>query len=143
MPFDYYNTAENLTGTMIEFGTYTLKYLPPDGSSVDHSIELSISSEANLQQMLEFFESFLRAAGYEFEGKELCLERSAPDFSDLPEKWGFSDVSANSVVGGDTVVFGSGLLGGAGNDVISFGTPQAAYNFETGAKTWDDVITFG
>ena len=72
---------------MQEFGKYTLKYLPPDGSPTDHSIEMEISSEANLYQMLEFFQSFLRAAGYEFEGKELCLERSAPDFSDIPEKW--------------------------------------------------------
>lgn len=87
MTHTYYNTAENLTGTMLEFGTYALKYLPPDGSPTDHTIEMSISSEANLQQMLEFFQSFLRAAGYELDGKELCIERSAPDFSGIPEKW--------------------------------------------------------
>ena len=73
---------------MLEFGKYTLKYMPPDGSPTDHCIEMTISSEANLSQMLEFFSSFLRAAGYEFDGKELCLERSAPDFGDVPEKWG-------------------------------------------------------
>ena len=87
MTHSYYNTTDHLTGTMLEFGKYTLKYEPPVGSSTDHSIKMSISSEATLTQMLEFFQSFLRAAGYEFEGKELCLERIAPDFGDVPEKW--------------------------------------------------------
>ena len=68
---------------MLEFGKYTLKYVPPGDTPEDHSVEMTISSEANLPQMLEFFSSFLRAAGYEFDGKELCLERSAPDFSFL------------------------------------------------------------
>jgi len=90
LPLDitHYNTTDHLTGIMIEFGKYTLKYEPPGESPEDHSIEMSISSEATLFQMLGFFQSFLRAAGYEFDGKELCLERSAPDFDDIPEKWG-------------------------------------------------------
>ena len=88
MPYSYYNTTENLTGTMLEFGKYTLKYEPPGDTPEDHSVAMTISSEANLSQMLEFFSSFLRAAGYEFDGKELCFERTAPDFGDIPEKWG-------------------------------------------------------
>lgn len=68
---------------MLEFGKYTLKYLPPGETPEDHSVEMTISSEANLSQMLEFFSSFLRAAGYEFDGKELCFERTAPDFGDI------------------------------------------------------------
>ena len=72
---------------MLEFGKYTLKYEPPSETPEDHSVEMTISSEANLPQMLEFFSSFLRAAGYEFDGKELCLEREAPNF-DLDEEWG-------------------------------------------------------
>ena len=87
MSHTYYNTTENLTGTMLEFGKYTLKYVPPGETPEDHSVEMTISSEANLSQMLEFFSSFLRAAGYEFDGKELCFERTAPDFGDVPEKW--------------------------------------------------------
>jgi hypothetical protein len=82
-----YNDAEYLHGTMVEFGRHTLKYDPPDESSTDHSVEMSISSEATLAQMLEFFSSFLRAVGYEFEGKELCFERIAPDLGDVSEKW--------------------------------------------------------
>ena len=69
---------------MSEFGKYTLKYEPPSETPEDHSVSMTISSEANLPQMLEFFSSFLRAAGYEFDGKELCFERTAPDFGDLP-----------------------------------------------------------
>jgi hypothetical protein len=75
---------------MLEFGKYTLKYEPPSETPEDHSVSMTISSEANIPQMLEFFSSFLRAAGYEFDGKELCLERTAPDFGDI------SDFGTNS-----------------------------------------------
>ena len=92
MTHTYYNTTDHLTGTMLEFGKYTLKYEPPTETPEDYSVSMTISSEANLSQMLEFFSSFLRAAGYEFDGKELCLERSAPDFSDVPDKWNFGVV---------------------------------------------------
>jgi hypothetical protein len=85
--YSYYNATDHLTGTMLEFGKYTLKYKPPGETPEDHSVAMTVSSEANLSQMLEFFSSFLRAAGYEFDGKELCLERTAPDFGDVPEKW--------------------------------------------------------
>ena len=85
MSHTYYNTAENLTGIMLEFGKYTLKYVPPTDTPEDHSVVMTISSEANLQQMMEFFSSFLRAAGYEFDGKELCLEREASDFGDVSD----------------------------------------------------------
>ena len=78
----------SLTETMKEFGKFTLEYKPPTETPEDHSVSMTISAEANIQQMLEFFSSFMRAAGYEFEGKEMCLERTAPDFGDTPEKWG-------------------------------------------------------
>ena len=92
MIYPYYNNADSLSSVMIQFGKYTLKYEPPGETPEDHSVAMTISSEANLSQMLEFFSSFLRAAGYEFDGKELCFERTAPDFSDVPEKW---DTAAN------------------------------------------------
>jgi hypothetical protein len=92
MAYTHYTKSETLSGTMLEFGKYTLKYEPPSETPEDHSVLMTISSEANLPQMLEFFSSFLRAAGYEFDGKELCLERSAPDFSDVPDKWNFGVV---------------------------------------------------
>jgi hypothetical protein len=74
---------------MIEFGKYVLKYVPPASAGIDPTVDMSISSEANLNEMLEFFTSFLKASGYYIdENKELVFERSAPDFDDIPEKWG-------------------------------------------------------
>ena len=123
---------------MIEFGKYTLKYEPPASAGIEPTVDMSISSEANLNEMLEFFTSFLKASGYYIdENKELVFERSAPDFSDVPDKWyvggshpnrsqdfwqedGFSLTGNPGVIGGDTVCIGSGLLGGMGKDVITF-----------------------
>ncbi len=85
----YYNTSETLVGTMFEFGRYTLSYQPPEGA-VEAAVDMSISSEADLPQMLAFFESFLQAAGYVIEGKELILERKAPEFdfsTEYPLQW--------------------------------------------------------
>ena len=74
-----------------EFGIYQVTYTPTewcDSSYVEPSVKMSISGEADLSQMLSFFECFLKASGYEFEGKELRSESSASDFSDVPDKWG-------------------------------------------------------
>ena len=83
-----YNTSATLVGTMFEFGRYTLSYQPPEGA-VEAAVDMSISSEADLPQMLSFFESFLQAAGYVIEGKELVLERRAPEFNfpDFPNPY--------------------------------------------------------
>jgi hypothetical protein len=74
---------------MFEFGRYTLSYQPPEGA-IEAAVDMSISSEADIPQMLRFFESFLQAAGYVIDGKELTLERKAPefDFSDFPHGLG-------------------------------------------------------
>jgi hypothetical protein len=89
---------------MFEFGRYTLSYQPPEGT-VEAAVEMSISSEADLPQMMVFFESFLQAAGYVIEGKELVLERRAPDF-DFPD---FPSPYTHT------------LAGSRGVDFISFG----------------------
>jgi hypothetical protein len=91
LPADFprYITTEHLTGTMFEYGRYTLSYQPPEGA-VEADVSMSISSEADLTQMLRFVESFLQATGYELEGRELCLERTAPDFdfsTEFPCQW--------------------------------------------------------
>ena len=118
---------------MLEFGKYTLKYKPPQGCT-ESKVKMEITSEATLPQMLEFFTDFLKATGYLIdENKELVFERKAPDFSNI--------IGSNMPVYspyGDTVIPGS-----AGTDTISLGGARAAHQFETGAKTWDDVITFG
>ena len=133
MTHSYYNTTENLTGTMLEFGKYTLKYKPPQGCT-ESKVKMEITSEATLPQMLDFFTDFLKASGYCIDDdRELVFERKAPDFNqDFWSEDGFP------IPGGDTVIPGS-----AGSDTISLGSPRPAHQFETGAKTWDDVITFG
>ena len=139
MTHSYYNTTDHLTGTMLEFGKYTLKYKPPKGAG-ETKVKMEITSEATLPQMLEFFTDFLKATGYCIDdGKELVFERKAPDFSNI--------IGGNMPVYspcGDTGAFGDTVIpGSAGSDTISFGSPRPAHQFETGAKTWDDVITFG
>lgn len=63
---------------MHEFGTYCLSYVPPEGA-LEAEIQMTVSSEADLSQMLRVLESFLQATGYETEGKELALQyASAP-----------------------------------------------------------------
>jgi hypothetical protein len=136
-----YTNTVNLPSKMIEFGKYTLEYVPPDGSPTDHSIKMSISSEATVTQMLEFFTSFLKASGYYIDdNKELVFERSAPDFSDVSDSsqdfWHEDGISltGNPCASGDYYIsspvtpgatsptyIGSGILGGWGKDVISFG----------------------
>jgi hypothetical protein len=58
-----YNEVDHLHGTMVEFGRYEVRYLPPEGSDeVTHS--MLITSEADRSQMDLFFDKFLRAEGY-------------------------------------------------------------------------------
>ena len=62
---------------MTTFGTYRLSYKPPE-RSMDASIDMSITAEANLEEMAEFFTSFLRAAGYPIDYSEV-LEVTGPE----------------------------------------------------------------
>jgi hypothetical protein len=57
---------------MTEFGRYRLTYEPPSknfGYQIETDIQMSISAEADLERMCDFFDSFLRASGYVFDGK--------------------------------------------------------------------------
>ena len=131
---------------MTDFGRYRLTY-ETGADSLDTSVEVSISGEATLTQMLNFFETFLKATGYVFDGKELVLGRSAPDF-DLPDTsqdfWendGFSIVgnpwSAKLDLGkSDTGIayIGSGLPGAMGEDHLSFSPVRSGFG--------NNVVTF-
>ena len=90
---------------MFEFGRYTLSYQPPEGV-VEAAVDMSISSEADLSQMMRFFESFLQASGYDLDDRELSLERKAPDFdfSDFPH--GLGEYTLASSSGVDFISFG-------------------------------------
>jgi hypothetical protein len=57
---------------MTDFGRYRLTFTPPDlrfGAHTDTTIDHSISAEADLDRMCDFFDSFLRACGYVYDGK--------------------------------------------------------------------------
>jgi hypothetical protein len=57
---------------MTDFGRYRLSYEPSFktwGYQIEPEVQMSISAEADLTQMCDFFESFLRASGYVFDGK--------------------------------------------------------------------------
>ena len=75
---NYINT-DHLTGTMTEFGRYRLTYEPPS-DAIETEITLSISSEADLPQMMDLFGDFLRATGYL--SSDETLEFSWDEFDD-------------------------------------------------------------
>jgi hypothetical protein len=86
---------------------------------------MKISAEANLSQMLEFFESFLRAAGYQLDGQTLTLlteEEAFPSVNDnFWEDDGFSFtgnpyISTRVPGGEDRISFSPAF----GNSVVTF-----------------------
>jgi hypothetical protein len=120
------------------FGTYRLTYTPPEQRGfVESTVDMSISSEASLDEMLRTFESFLQATGYVLGDRELVLETPEKESVSDQSYWdedGFSLVGNpwTATYGEDTVYIGSGLFGGAGEDHLSFRS-----NFG------NDVVTFG
>jgi len=63
-----------------DFGTYRLTYTPgPD--MITPSVDMTLSGEADLSQMLSLFEAFLQASGYVLKGE---LEIVEPDTTFVP-----------------------------------------------------------
>ena len=131
----YYTKSVNLPSEMFEFGKYTLKYEPPTSVGIEPTVNMSISSEANLTEMLDFFQTFLKASGYYIaDDQELTIgsvnsitfsntsTTGSFSFSDQSfwEDDGFS-LTGNPCTGQDSLFVSSRLVGGMANDVISFG----------------------
>ncbi len=61
-----------------DYGTYRLSYTPPEPDSWEEyppiSIKMSIPGDANVDQMLRFFEAFLAASGYVLKGELQVVE---------------------------------------------------------------------
>ena len=93
-----------------DYGTYRLTYTPPapDGNEEYPliAIEMSTGGDANVEQMLEFYEAFLAASGYILKGDLEVVERPRSMYA----------MTAQGSQGTDFVPFSS-----VGNDVISFG----------------------
>jgi hypothetical protein len=87
-----YTDSVNLSSEMYEFGTYRLTYEPPQGA-LESTIDMSISAEADLEQVTEFFASFLRAAGYPIEYSEVlevadASEEKEEEVAKPRDSWG-------------------------------------------------------
>lgn len=131
----YYTNTVNLPSEMFEFGKYTLKYEPPASDGIEPTVSMSISSEANLTEMLDFFQTFLKASGYYIaDDQELTLGSVNPvnflstattgsfSFSEQNfwEDDGFS-LTGNPCAANDSLILGSRLPGGVAEDFIKFG----------------------
>ena len=61
-----------------EYGTYRLSFTPPASTGLEDypniAIEMSTGGDANVDQMLKFFEAFLSAAGYILKGNLQVVE---------------------------------------------------------------------
>lgn len=62
-----------------EYGTYRLTYTPPAPRGDEEypliTVEMSTSGDANIEQMLRFYEAFLAASGYYLKGDLQVIER--------------------------------------------------------------------
>jgi len=96
-----------------DYGTYRLTF-DPASDQITPSVEMTLSGEANVDQMLYLFEAFLQASGYVLKGnleivsnkedKELFVPFTAYDFGDS-----------------DFLSLGNPVYGGCSNDAIVFG----------------------
>jgi hypothetical protein len=90
-----------------DYGTYRLAFEPP-ADQITPSVEMTLSGEADVSQMLDLFESFLQAAGYVLKGDLKVIER-APDYS----------FSGPVIVDNDSIDFS--FLSSNSDDLFSFG----------------------
>ena len=91
----------NLPETMNTAGRYYLTYDPRPEYATEYlepDIRMSIDGEANLEQMCSFFDSFLKAAGYVYDGEVTIQTRPAGTEAAKPaQQWsGYSAPSFGS-----------------------------------------------
>lgn len=115
-----------LTAMTSDYGTYRLTFEPP-ADQITPSVELTLSGEANVDQMLALFEAFLQASGYVLKGELQIVEPTAPrattydalDFGD--DGFSFVGNPFASSYSPDTISFaGAGIYGGMAEDIIKF-----------------------
>ena len=108
-------------------GRYVVRYEPSDSRHeyLQTRIEMSISDEATFDDMANFFDAFLKAAGFVYDGELQVVN---------PEKDTYFTDFANFDFG-DRVIYG-----GQGTDTISFGAAQAV---DWPGYAGNDVISFG
>jgi len=107
---------------MDTFGRFRLAFEPAEDDMAP-SVEMTISGEADLSRMASFFDSFLKANGYLYEGNLEIVEKKKEDSERNPYNHitvGDSQdtyfVPFQSFNLGESVIYG-----GQGADTISFG----------------------
>ena len=114
---------------MTDFGRFRLAYEPgafdPDAGILDHTVEMTISGEADLPNLLPFFKSFLTACGYIVDGDiKIVPEETYKPKQDKADFW-FEDGCSfvgNPYSSPDTLSIGSsGVVGGLFEDVLTLG----------------------
>ena len=111
-----------------DFGTYRLTF-EPSADMITPSVEMTLSGEADVNQMLYLFEAFLDASGYVLKGELQVVEREPKPNYDI---WG--NITAQGSQATDFVPFssydfgddgfslvGNPVYGATGTDTISFG----------------------
>ena len=88
-----------------DFGTYRLTFEPPS-DLITPGVEMTLSGEADLSQMLYLFETFLQASGYVLKGDLQIVE---------PEKNSWGNMTVQGSQATDFVPFSMA------DDVFSFG----------------------
>lgn len=118
-------------------GRYVLQYQP--SNEVDScnylqvGIQMTISDEATVSDMVDLFDAFLKASGYVYEGQlKIVDENKFKPQSHIPQD--FWDNDGTSLVGNPwvTTTVGTRLSGGLGEDHLSVNTSFG-----------NDVVTFG
>ena len=110
-----------------DYGNYRLVFEAPT-DQITPGVEMTLSGEANLDQMLTFFEAFLKASGYYFDGDlqivpPLVEQEFAPFDSFNFDGDGVPFMGGNfTPYSSDTLHFGGGrVVGGLSNDTIILG----------------------
>lgn len=75
---------------MTDFGRFRLSYEPgksdPHSDILDHSVEMTISGEADLNNLMSFFTCFLQASGYIVDGKiQIVNDREIDPWGNYPQ----------------------------------------------------------
>jgi hypothetical protein len=104
---------------MTDFGRFRLSYEPPAAGSfddiLDHSVEMTISGEASLENMASFFTCFMRACGYIVDG-ELAVVSETVTTRPSPYETGLGQITMSGSQGVDFVPYSS-----MADDIITFG----------------------
>jgi len=114
-----------------EFGTFRLTYTPSEVRSPDYpsiTVDMSMDGEADINDMLRFFEAFLQASGYVLKGE---LQISEPE----KEKERNLETFTTFNFTGDPYIYG-----GESEDTIFFGAAQPVGSC---FSTHSDIISFG